>query len=454
MNWANRSLLAAALSAISSVALAAATQTATISSTTFTNLGAAPVAVQTLSQAVNVCVADSTPTAATACHPLYPGPFQVFNAADSSSHVWASILGGTTTIAYTPVYSSSIGSVTQGTSPWVDDLTQWASVALGAPSNFGTSPGAVEVPGVNAYVFNASGVPLYVGAVASSFADGWDLSTQLTTAAASCASGAGVNPCLKQIDAAIKSAIPTQAPTVSIGGVGIVDSAGTNVATVKAASTLPAATDKTLVVGLNPGTATAGNPTGAIVTVQGVSGGQAFPTIGSYFNNVASSTLTRAPDTTQYTANTTVCLAKTVTACVPITAAIASTNAGNGLITRVSLLKSGTATTSANFTIWMFSAAPTLTTPTQYDNVAYIGPRAADMPNYIGNAVCASPVATSDTTAGVWYDCTLSNPNTAGALVFKALSGQTYIDMLVTVNATYTPAANSETFIAYLSGIY
>lgn len=44
------------------------------------------------------------------------------------------------------------GSVTQGTTPWVDDITQWANVALGAPSNYGTSPGAVAVPGINAYV--------------------------------------------------------------------------------------------------------------------------------------------------------------------------------------------------------------------------------------------------------------------------------------------------------------
>lgn len=46
------------------------------------------------------------------------------------------------------------GSVTQGTTPWVDDITQWANVALGAPSNYGTSPGAVAVPGVNAFVTN------------------------------------------------------------------------------------------------------------------------------------------------------------------------------------------------------------------------------------------------------------------------------------------------------------
>ena len=48
------------------------------------------------------------------------------------------------------------GTVTanQGTSPWVDNITQWASTTLGAPSNYGTSPGAVEVIGVNAFVTN------------------------------------------------------------------------------------------------------------------------------------------------------------------------------------------------------------------------------------------------------------------------------------------------------------
>jgi hypothetical protein len=47
------------------------------------------------------------------------------------------------------------GSVTQGTTPWVDNVTQWNSVALGSPSNYGTSPGAVPVIGVNAAVTNA-----------------------------------------------------------------------------------------------------------------------------------------------------------------------------------------------------------------------------------------------------------------------------------------------------------
>lgn len=43
----------------------------------------------------------------------------------------------------------------QGGAPWSQNTTQWNSVALGSPSVYGTSPGAVNVPGVNAFVTNA-----------------------------------------------------------------------------------------------------------------------------------------------------------------------------------------------------------------------------------------------------------------------------------------------------------
>ena len=38
---------------------------------------------------------------------------------------------------------------------WLTNVSQWAGSALGSPSNYGTSPGAVAVPGVNAFVTNA-----------------------------------------------------------------------------------------------------------------------------------------------------------------------------------------------------------------------------------------------------------------------------------------------------------
>jgi len=131
-----------------------------------------------------------------------------------------------------------------------------------------------------------------ITAAINSIADGAEV-TIGTKADAAWSSGSGTLIAIEKANAAFLStiatntgaAIPTQAPTVSIGGVGIVDSGGTNVATVKAASTLPAASDKTLVVGLNPGTSTAGSPTGAIITVQGVSGGQPVPINGSLSAN-------------------------------------------------------------------------------------------------------------------------------------------------------------------------
>lgn len=172
---------------------------------------------------------------------------------------------------------------------------------------------------------------------------------------------------------------------------------------------------------------------------------------GSYFNNVVGSTLTRASNTTPYTGNQAVCLLTSVTVCAPSTAAIAAVNAGSGLLTKVSLLKSGTSTTNATFTIWMFSAAPTTTS--LFDASAYVGPYAADIPNYIGSAACSSPLATNDGTAQVRYDCQLSNPNVGGATNFLALSGSQNIDYLISATAAYTPAS-AETFKAFFSGIY
>jgi hypothetical protein len=45
-------------------------------------------------------------------------------------------------------YNGSGGGATSS------NITEWAGVTLGSPSNYGTSPGAVAVPGVNAFVTN------------------------------------------------------------------------------------------------------------------------------------------------------------------------------------------------------------------------------------------------------------------------------------------------------------
>jgi hypothetical protein len=55
---------------------------------------------------------------------------------------------------------------------WLSTISGWAGGTLGAMANYGTSPGAVLVPGVNAYVTNtitagASGVPTALAANAT-----------------------------------------------------------------------------------------------------------------------------------------------------------------------------------------------------------------------------------------------------------------------------------------------
>lgn len=87
------------------------------------------------------------------------------------------------------------------------------------------STGQLIVAGSGGGAITAAASSYSAGAfVAGTGVDGWDLGVQATTAAASCASGAGLNPCLKQLDADVKGPIPTQAATVSIGGVGLLPS--------------------------------------------------------------------------------------------------------------------------------------------------------------------------------------------------------------------------------------
>lgn len=115
--------LAFVLSLLSSTAIAAGTQTVTINSTTFTDLGAAPVSVQTLNQSVAIVVSDGQPSPGTAGNNLFPGPPVTFQPADSSSHVWAGMLGNPTPVVYAPSpltisgsFSASVGGFTPSSS--------------------------------------------------------------------------------------------------------------------------------------------------------------------------------------------------------------------------------------------------------------------------------------------------------------------------------------------------
>jgi len=71
-----------------------------------------------------------------------PGPFTV----DAHGNLCTNASGG------------GGGSVTQGTVPWVSSITAWGGGTLGAMANYGTSPGAVLVPGMNAFITNVPAV--------------------------------------------------------------------------------------------------------------------------------------------------------------------------------------------------------------------------------------------------------------------------------------------------------
>jgi hypothetical protein len=61
-----------------------------------------------------------------------------------------------TTNTYTTGVTSPINGDLHGA--WYSDISAWAGTQLGAPSNYGTSPGVVAVPGVNAFITNTVGI--------------------------------------------------------------------------------------------------------------------------------------------------------------------------------------------------------------------------------------------------------------------------------------------------------
>jgi len=106
-------------------AFGAGTQTTALStaggaSPAYTDLGAAPLQVQAIGGDIRIVIADSAPALTLAGNVLPQNQYQTFNPADAGSHVWALGLNGAPSASYSPVYGgAAIGSVTQGTSPWV-----------------------------------------------------------------------------------------------------------------------------------------------------------------------------------------------------------------------------------------------------------------------------------------------------------------------------------------------
>jgi hypothetical protein len=126
---------------------------------------------------------------------------------------------GTVTVTGTVAATQSgTWTVQQGTPPWAQNSTQLAGSTLGAPSAYGTSPGAVTVPGVNAFITNTPSV--------AQSGSPWGVSGTLTS------------------NQGTANTVANSWPVELTNG--------TNTTAVKAASTAAAATDPSAVVALSP----------------------------------------------------------------------------------------------------------------------------------------------------------------------------------------------------------
>jgi hypothetical protein len=232
----------------------------------------------------------------------------------------ADVVTVTGTVAAT---QSGTWTVQQGTPPWAQNSTQLAGSTLGAPSAYGTSPGAVTVPGVNAFITNTpsvaqSGSPWGVSGTltsnqgtANTVANSWPVEltngTNTTAVKAASTAAAATDP---SAVVALSPNSPLPAGTNALGTVALgAGSAAVGTVTLGAGSaTIGALTanqsvslaqvngvttltgagavgtgsarvavgqDTTTIAGSAPGTA--GTPSANVVTVQGAGGGTTIP---------------------------------------------------------------------------------------------------------------------------------------------------------------------------------
>jgi hypothetical protein len=129
----------------------------TVSSGSITSNQGAPAA---LANAWPVEVTDGTNVLGTSSHPLRIDPTGTTQQPINIVDLAGSALGGPTAWGVAPASGTEVinvnANIVAGGSGGGGNVnvTEWNTVALGSPSNYGTSPGAVAVIGVNAFVTN------------------------------------------------------------------------------------------------------------------------------------------------------------------------------------------------------------------------------------------------------------------------------------------------------------
>jgi len=173
-------------------------------------------------------------------------------------------------------------------------------------------------------------------------------------------------------------------------------------------------------------------------------------TLGQYFSNVPMTGITRPANTTAYAANQVVCGSPCNAMALTLVANPQVQGVQATLANRVLLTKSGSTTTGAAFTLFLFSQPPTMPVS---DQATYTSFYTADAKAYLGQATCTTWTATNDASASAWSECALGNPNSAGVTVFQRQPTGTQVFGVLQATGTYTPASG-ETFTAYLSGAF
>lgn len=93
-------------------------------------------------------------TAASTDTPVAPGSYIILNTGGTSTYIAAIAPSGTPTLTITTGTGSPIGWGGGSSGGGSSAITTWAGGTLGAMANYGTSPGAILVPGVNAFITN------------------------------------------------------------------------------------------------------------------------------------------------------------------------------------------------------------------------------------------------------------------------------------------------------------
>jgi hypothetical protein len=152
--------------------------------------------------------------------------------------------------------------------------------------------------------------------------------------------------------------------------------------------------------------------------------------------SVVNSNFTRPADTTAYASGDLVANSTTAGSVTPLSFTIWRAGAGQTIIQRARLAKSGTSTTSAAFRIHFYQATQTVTNG---DNGAWLSTGAQD---YLGNIDIAAMFAFSDGANGF-------GAAAAGAeMRFRFATGNT-LYCLLEARGAYTPAS-AEVFTLYL----